>query len=92
MYEHGPFIFAGEGENNVTLTKNPYSWNRVANMIYLESPAGVGFSYSNTPGDYFTCNDTRTADDAFVFLTKWFKDFPEYIHYKFYITYVSKAT
>uniref|UniRef100_A0A803LT26 Uncharacterized protein n=1 Tax=Chenopodium quinoa TaxID=63459 RepID=A0A803LT26_CHEQI len=39
--EHGPFSPSGNG-----LIKNEFSWNKEANMLYLESPAGVGFSYS----------------------------------------------
>lgn len=60
-------------------------------MLYLESPAGVGFSYSDTNTDYYTANDTRTADDAFMFLTKWFQAYPEYKNYKFYISGESYA-
>lgn len=41
--ENGPFSINPDG---ATLSPNPYSWNRVANMLYVESPAGVGYSYS----------------------------------------------
>ena len=41
-YENGPFLFK---EDEDKLSFNRYSWNRIANVIYLESPAGVGFSY-----------------------------------------------
>lgn len=81
----------GDSGDDTTLVKNPYSWNRVAHMLYLESPAGVGFSYSNVPSDYIHVNDTRTADDAFNFLVQWFSDFPEYKNYKFYIAGESYA-
>ena len=41
-------------------------------MIYLDSPAGVGLSYSDTRSDYVT-NDTATAADANVFLRRFFQ-------------------
>src|SRR5690348_1252000 len=43
--EHGPFRVNPDGK---TLTYNNYSWNQIANVLYLESPAGVGFSYSDS--------------------------------------------
>ena len=58
----------------------------VANVIFLESPAGVGFSYSNTTSDYDLSGDERTADDAYVFLVKWLERFPEYKGRAFYIS------
>ncbi|KAF9623000.1 hypothetical protein IFM89_035981 [Coptis chinensis] len=39
--ENGPFRPSGE-----ILVRNEYSWNREANMLYLETPVGVGFSFS----------------------------------------------
>lgn len=34
-----------------------------ANMLYLESPAGVGFSYSKDPSYYIGTNDTKTGNN-----------------------------
>lgn len=41
MQEHGPWVI---GDNSSKLEANPYPWNLNASVIYLESPAGVGFS------------------------------------------------
>ena len=63
----------------------------VANVLFLESPAGVGFSYSNTTSDYDRSGDKSTAKDAYVFLINWLERFPEYKTREFYITGESYA-
>ncbi|MCI24782.1 serine carboxypeptidase-like protein, partial [Trifolium medium] len=60
--ELGPFRINSDGK---TLYRNKYAWNEVANVLFLESPAGVGFSYSNTTSDYDKSGDKRTAQDAY---------------------------
>ncbi|KAK9987101.1 hypothetical protein SO802_032052 [Lithocarpus litseifolius] len=86
--EHGPFRPNGDSGN---LVKNEYSWNREANMLYLESPAGVGFSYSANASFYTHVNDTITAQDNLIFLQNWFAKFPEYQDNDFFITGESYA-
>jgi carboxypeptidase C (cathepsin A) len=43
--EHGPFII-DDGET--IIKPNPFPWNQRANLLYIESPAGVGFSTANS--------------------------------------------
>jgi serine carboxypeptidase-like clade 2 len=51
----------------------------VANVIFLESPAGVGFSYiSNESGDYILAGDRDTRDYTYTFLVNWLERFPQY--------------
>ncbi|KAK1288859.1 Serine carboxypeptidase II-3 [Acorus calamus] len=52
--------------------------NGAANVIFLESPIGVGFSYSNTSSDYKLNGDERTAEDSYTFLINWLERFPHY--------------
>lgn len=58
----------------------------MANILFLESPAGVGFSYSNTTSDYKTTGDKITAKDSYTFLINWLERFPEYKTRNFYLT------
>ncbi|KAL6655432.1 hypothetical protein ACP70R_006258 [Stipagrostis hirtigluma subsp. patula] len=88
MIELGPFRI---NSDNKTLTRNKNAWNNEANVLFLESPAGVGFSYSNTSSDYNKSGDQRTADDAYVFLINWLERFPEYKGRAFYISGESYA-
>ncbi|KAM6562576.1 hypothetical protein CsatB_022574 [Cannabis sativa] len=84
--ENGPFRPSGE-----VLVRNEYSWNREANMLYLETPIGVGFSYSADSSSYETVNDKITAKDNLVFLRKWLLKFPEFSNRSLYITGESYA-
>ncbi|GMJ11955.1 serine carboxypeptidase-like 27 [Hibiscus trionum] len=86
--EIGPFRIRPDGK---TLFFNPYAWNKLANILFLESPAGVGFSYTNTTSDLYNCGDKRTAEDEYVFLVNWLERFPQYKHRDFYITGESYA-
>ncbi|KAI9082279.1 hypothetical protein K1719_035702 [Acacia pycnantha] len=87
MEELGPFRVNSNGK---TLFGNKYAWNKVANVLFLESPAGVGFSYSNTSSDYDQAYDQArdkfTANDAYVFLINWLERFPQYKSRDFFIT------
>ncbi|XP_042520759.1 serine carboxypeptidase-like 31 [Macadamia integrifolia] len=86
--EIGPFIVDTDGSG---LKFNPYSWNTEANMLFLESPVGVGFSYSNTTTDYDILGDSFTANNTYNFLHNWFKKFPTYRSRNFYIAGESYA-
>ncbi|KAG0503152.1 hypothetical protein HPP92_003224 [Vanilla planifolia] len=86
--EIGPFRIHPDGR---TLFINVYAWNNAANVLFLESPAGVGFSYSNTSSDLYTVGDNRTAIDSYNFLVNWFERFPQYKHREFYIAGESYA-
>nr|XP_043629652.1 serine carboxypeptidase 1-like [Erigeron canadensis] len=88
MTELGPFRINSDGK---TLFMNDYAWSNVANMLFLESPAGVGFSYSNTSSDYAHAGDKNTADDAYIFLVNWLERFPQYKTRDFYLTGESYA-
>eukprot|EP01018_Ginkgo_biloba_P039223 Gb_22911 [translate_table: standard] len=72
--ELGPFNPNGQGDG---LRRNPHSWNKAANLLFLDSPAGVGWSYSNTSSGY-SYNDGRVANETLTFVLKWFEKFPEY--------------
>eukprot|EP00249_Psilotum_nudum_P000669 c1275_g1_i1 orf=228-1616(-) len=86
--ELGPFYPSGDGRG---LQRNNKSWNKASNLLFLESPAGVGWSYSNTTSDYMSFGDSSTARDSLVFLLKWFEKFPEYKNNDFYLAGESYA-
>ncbi|KAL3651659.1 hypothetical protein CASFOL_004661 [Castilleja foliolosa] len=88
MQELGPFRVKSDGK---TLFLNEYAWNKVANVLFLESPAGVGFSYSKTKVDYTSGGDIKTANDNYVFLVNWLERFPQYKNRDFYIAGESYA-
>ncbi|GLT71094.1 hypothetical protein SLA2020_431350 [Shorea laevis] len=75
LEELGPFRVKSDGK---TLYRNDYAWNNVANVIFLESPAGVGFSYSHNSSHYINAGDKSTAKDSYTFLVNWLERFPQY--------------
>ncbi|XP_030528141.1 serine carboxypeptidase-like 42 [Rhodamnia argentea] len=85
--ELGPFYPRGDGRG---LRRNSMSWNRASNLLFVESPAGVGWSYSDTTSDY-NCGDESSAKDMHTFFLKWFEKFPTYKSRELFLTGESYA-
>ncbi|KAG4169428.1 hypothetical protein ERO13_A12G077965v2 [Gossypium hirsutum] len=67
-----------------TFSLNPYSWTNVANIIFLDLPAGIGFSYS-TRLQGFETGDKLFANDGYNFVRKWLRSHPKFITNSLYI-------
>jgi hypothetical protein len=81
MTEQGPF----RPNEDKTLTLNQFSWNQRANMVFIEAPCGVGFSYSERSHDYST-GDLKTAQDNYQLIQEFLFRFPEYRHSDLYLS------
>lgn len=79
--EQGPF----RPNKDMTLSFNEYAWNQVSNMVFIEAPCGVGFSYSDVESDY-TTGDAQTALDNYDMIQAFFGRFPEYSKNDMYIS------
>lgn len=84
--ENGPFVVDG----NLTVNLNPFRWNRNANLVWLESPAGVGFSRApDNVTEYY--NDEITTRRSYAFLKKFINRYPSLQGRDFYVTGESYA-
>eukprot|EP00055_Hartaetosiga_balthica_P000271 m.136129 g.136129 ORF g.136129 m.136129 type:complete len:460 (-) comp10451_c0_seq1:126-1505(-) len=92
FYEMGPLhIVEPINKNNPQLYLNEYRWSLEANMVFLEAPAGVGYSYANDPKTGYVTNDTQTAEDNLAAVLKFFEAYPEYSKNKMFIAGESYA-
>jgi len=83
LQELGPCLIK---ENGTGTYYNKYGWSKNTNLLFIDSPAGVGFSYVDEgiplPGDSFT-----TAADLHHFLQIFVSDvFPDLSDRPFHIT------
>jgi carboxypeptidase C (cathepsin A) len=81
MTEQGPF----RPDINGKLQPNMYAWNKIANMVFLEQPVGVGFSYSDNKDDY-KIGDDQAAQDNLATILAFFDKFPHFNHTALYLT------
>jgi len=86
LNELGPFTLNANGS---VLTANPHSWNTFANVLFLESPSCVGFSY-NDKGDCSASDDTTSRRNLNA-LRHFFAKFPGLKKNEFFVTGESYA-
>ena len=91
LTELGPFSFTGDKDaaGIPTLQDNPYGWTTVSSVLFLEQPAGVGYSYAVNGSS--ASDDFIQSQNTYGFLLNWFKAFPEYSKNDFFITGESYA-
>jgi cathepsin A (carboxypeptidase C) len=81
--EHGPLVLFDMKEScsgptcdyNSQLSTNPYAWNAHANVLYLDQPKNVGYSFGY--GEQPT-SSVEAADDFVIFYNEWLNLFPEF--------------
>lgn len=87
MQEHGPCVI-DDGEKEVKT--NPFPWNARANVLYIEAPAGVGFSYAKGADD-LKFNDLLSSHDNLQAVKSFYEKFPEFVKHELYISGESYA-
>jgi cathepsin A (carboxypeptidase C) len=70
LRENGPCKL----NEHMGIENNTYSWNNFATVIYMDQPAGVGYSYSDNGG--LDTNETEVANDMYVFMQALYKQYP----------------
>jgi len=76
--ENGPCTVSDDGQ---TTAPNEFSWHNKANVIWVDQPAGTGFS----TGAGSVAEEHGVAKNMYTFLQGFYKSFPEYQKNPFYI-------
>jgi cathepsin A (carboxypeptidase C) len=78
LSENGPCSVNDDGKST---SINPYSWTEAAHVLWLDQPAGVGYSY----GAESDTSEEMISEDAYYFLQAFFKSHPEYVNAPLFI-------
>ncbi|EIM85643.1 alpha/beta-hydrolase [Stereum hirsutum FP-91666 SS1] len=79
MMEIGPWRMNDHGGLDVA----EGGWEEYTNIVYVDQPAGTGYSYTST--DSFVHELSDASDQFLEFLKNFYKTFPEYKHMDTYI-------
>ncbi|KAF6206887.1 hypothetical protein GE061_018123 [Apolygus lucorum] len=83
--EHGPLQLKKDHQ----LEKRPTRWTQNIHMIYIDSPVGTGFSFSNREG--YAKTEDQVSANLYESLTQFFQLFPEIAKNEFFVAGESYA-
>ncbi|KAJ6832764.1 serine carboxypeptidase-like 50 [Iris pallida] len=83
----GPFFVS---RRQPTLHPNPYSWNRLFGLLFLDNPIGTGFSVASSPSDIPRDQET-ISDHLYVALQSFLSSNPSFKSRPVYIAGESYA-
>ncbi|KAK7424042.1 hypothetical protein QQX98_000652 [Neonectria punicea] len=82
MLELGPCLIEQNGSSTY---RNPFSWSKNSSMIFIDQPAGTGFSYVDE-GMEFPSDSFVAATDMHAFLLIFYSAFPHLRSVPFHIS------
>ena len=59
-------------------------WNSFANLLFIDQPAGTGFSYVTNPLGYVT-NERTIGTELWTMLQEFYSRYPKYANLDLYI-------
>mmetsp|Transcript_33427 Transcript_33427/g.30426 ORF Transcript_33427/g.30426 Transcript_33427/m.30426 type:complete len:219 (-) Transcript_33427:433-1089(-) len=81
MTENGPWQVVKDGNGNIVTELRDINWNQQYNLLFVDQPAGVGFSPSKDRAH----NSVEGAEDMVTFFTEFFNIFSSLKANRFYI-------
>ncbi|KAA0153174.1 hypothetical protein FNF29_03363 [Cafeteria roenbergensis] len=78
--ENGPCTYKPDGTGTVY---NPFGWNSKANVMFIDQPAGVGYSYADRGG--YSHNETQVGEFMVAFFTGFYKKYPQFANNPLYM-------
>ncbi|XP_021718601.1 serine carboxypeptidase-like 17 [Chenopodium quinoa] len=86
LYEIGP-IQLEEVDNIETIPKlflRQYAWTKTASILFVDFPAGAGFSYAETSRANYS-GDFKASHNINQFLRKWLLNHPQFLSNPLYL-------
>lgn len=83
ILENGPLKIVIDKNNNTAIhSLTGISWTAVANMVYVDQPVGVGYSYGHMP----IKNSAQIGNHTIEFIKGFYKKHPEMKNREFFIS------
>ena len=79
--EHGPFFV----DEALALNEREISWSKKYNMLYIDQPAGTGFSFTDDARGYAK-NQYDVSKDLYEALSQFYQLFPGLLQNEFFVT------
>ena len=79
--EHGPFFV----DEALALNEREISWSKKYNMLYIDQPAGTGFSFTDDARGYAK-NQYDVSKDLYEALSQFYQLFPGLLQNDFFVT------
>lgn len=84
FYETGPLEMLNDMDH-VYIKKRQHSWADPFSMLYIDSPVGAGYSYTESGTAGIRVTQEGITQDLYSFLEQFYLMFPEYKHRELYI-------